>query len=82
MAQTQHTQFSGTIPALYDRHLGPVIFEPYARDMASRVPTHEGVRVLETAAGTAIDEDRHFNSQCEALVHLLVLDRLAGVGFG
>lgn len=32
---------------------------------------------LEAAAGAAIDEDRHFNSQCEALVHLLVLDRLA-----
>ncbi|HLL23724.1 MAG TPA: DUF5682 family protein, partial [Kofleriaceae bacterium] len=35
------------------------------------------VRKLEAAAGAAIDEDRHFNSQCEALVHLLVLDRLA-----
>lgn len=32
---------------------------------------------LEAAAGAAIDEDRHFNSQCEALLHLLVLDRLA-----
>jgi hypothetical protein len=32
---------------------------------------------LESAAGAAIDEDRHFNSQCEALLHLLVLDRLA-----
>jgi hypothetical protein len=35
------------------------------------------MRRLEAAAGAAIDEDRHFNSQCEALVHLLVLDRLA-----
>jgi hypothetical protein len=35
------------------------------------------VQKLEAAAGLAIDEDRHFNSQCEALVHLLVLDRLA-----
>jgi hypothetical protein len=35
------------------------------------------VRRLEAAAGAAIDEDRHFASQCEALVHLLVLDRLA-----
>jgi hypothetical protein len=32
---------------------------------------------LAVAAGTAIDEDRHFASQCEALTHLLVLDRLA-----
>jgi hypothetical protein len=35
------------------------------------------VQRLATAAGAAIDEDRHFNSQCEALVHLIVLDRLA-----
>jgi hypothetical protein len=35
------------------------------------------VQRLEAAAGAAIDEDRRFASQCEALVHLLVLDRLA-----
>ncbi|HSN25139.1 MAG TPA: DUF5682 family protein [Kofleriaceae bacterium] len=34
------------------------------------------VQRLETAAGAAIDEDRHFASQCDALVHLLVLLRL------
>jgi hypothetical protein len=33
---------------------------------------------LEAAAGHAIDEDKQFASLCEALVHLLVLDRLAG----
>lgn len=33
---------------------------------------------LEAAAGHAIDDDKHFGSLCEALVHLLVLDRLAG----
>ncbi len=54
MAPTQHVQFSGAIPAFYDQHLGPVIFEPYARDLAARVPTHDGVAVLETAAGTGI----------------------------
>ncbi len=35
------------------------------------------VQRLEAAAGAAIDDDRRFASQCEALVHLLVLDRLA-----
>ena len=55
MAQTQqHTSFTGGIPAAYDRHLGPVIFEPYARDLARRVPIHENVRILETACGTGI----------------------------
>lgn len=55
MSQTQqHTSFTGGIPAAYDRHLGPVIFEPYARDLARRVPNHEGVRILEAACGTGI----------------------------
>ena len=35
------------------------------------------VQRLATAARAAIDDDRHFGSQCEALVHLIVLDRLA-----
>lgn len=54
MSQSQHASFSGSIPALYDRHLGPVIFEPYARDLATRLPVHDDVRVLELAAGTGI----------------------------
>ncbi len=32
---------------------------------------------LEAAAAAAVDEDRLFSSQCQALGHLLVLDRLA-----
>lgn len=45
------TRFVGPIPELYDRHLGPVLFEPYARDLAARLP-HGTRRVLEIAAGT------------------------------
>lgn len=45
--------FAGAIPALYDRYLGPLIFEPYARDLAGRLAGVEG-RVLETACGTGI----------------------------
>ena len=46
--------FSGSIPELYDRHLGPVLFEPYAADLAARLsqlPVHD---LLETAAGTGV----------------------------
>jgi SAM-dependent methyltransferase len=46
--------FAGSIPALYDRYLGPLIFEPYAADLAERVAEAAPVRVLETAAGTGI----------------------------
>jgi len=46
--------FAGSIPALYDRHLGPMLFEPYALDMAERVARLAPKRVLEIAAGTGI----------------------------
>jgi ubiquinone/menaquinone biosynthesis C-methylase UbiE len=48
---SETTRFAGSIPALYDRHLGPVLFEPYARDIAARLPA-DVKRVLEIAAGT------------------------------
>ena len=53
MAQTDRV-FSGSIPALYERYLGPLIFAPYASDLAARVAGARPRRVLETAAGTGI----------------------------
>jgi SAM-dependent methyltransferase len=41
----------GAIPELYDRYMGPMLFEPYAQDLASRFAGFEGA-LLETAAGT------------------------------
>lgn len=46
--------FTGSIPAIYDRYLGPLIFEPYAADLAERLRGLEAGRVLETACGTGI----------------------------
>jgi SAM-dependent methyltransferase len=46
--------FTGSIPELYDRHLGPVIFTPYAQDLAARLRCKPGARVLEIACGTGI----------------------------
>jgi ubiquinone/menaquinone biosynthesis C-methylase UbiE len=48
------TVFSGSIPSLYDEYLGPLIFEPYADDIARRISALDPKRVLETAAGTGI----------------------------
>jgi ubiquinone/menaquinone biosynthesis C-methylase UbiE len=48
------TVFSGSIPNLYDRYLGPLIFEPYAQDLAHRLSALNAGRVLETACGTGI----------------------------
>lgn len=44
--------FAGSIPELYDTLLVPMIFEPYAVDMAARAARYEPKRVLEVAAGT------------------------------
>jgi len=46
--------FSGSIPAIYDRCLGPWLFEGYAKEVASRARALEPRTILETAAGTGI----------------------------
>jgi SAM-dependent methyltransferase len=48
------TGFAGTIPKLYDTHLVPLIFEPYAADLAKRLAGRRVNRVLEIAAGTGV----------------------------
>jgi len=53
MAQTDKA-FTGSIPTLYDRYLGPLLFEPYAVDMAERAARLGPKRILEIAAGTGI----------------------------
>lgn len=50
MPQTDQA-FVGEIPEIYDRLLGPTLFEPYARELAARFKGFDG-ELLETAAGT------------------------------
>jgi ubiquinone/menaquinone biosynthesis C-methylase UbiE len=46
--------FKHAAPSLYDRYMGPLLFEPYARHVADRVALLHPGRILETAAGTGI----------------------------
>src|SRR6266542_2971552 len=46
--------FMGSIPKLYESYLVPMIFEPYAADLASRISGRPLSRVLEIAAGTGV----------------------------
>jgi len=48
------TNFGGSIPELYERLLVPLIFEPYAIDLAQRAVALQPSRVLEIAAGTGV----------------------------
>ena len=52
MAETD--VFKHSTPLLYDRYMGPLLFEPYARYVAERVALLRPSRILETAAGTGI----------------------------
>ena len=46
--------FTGSIPELYERFLVPLIFQPYADDLAARVTEVRPEAVLEVAAGTGV----------------------------
>ena len=50
---TDHA-FAGSIPAIYDGNLGPLLFEPYADDLVVRLAALSPATILETAAGTGI----------------------------
>jgi ubiquinone/menaquinone biosynthesis C-methylase UbiE len=51
---TSDNAFAGSIPAIYDRHLGPLLFQPYAEELARRGAQWQPRRILETAAGTGL----------------------------
>ncbi|MBF9196628.1 class I SAM-dependent methyltransferase [Microvirga terrestris] len=46
--------FKGSIPTIYEQYLGPLLFQPFARDLAGRLADITQGRILETAAGTGI----------------------------
>lgn len=54
MSQPTDHVFAGSIPETYDRYLVPLIFEPYAQDLAARVEAERPRQVLELAAGTGV----------------------------
>lgn len=51
---TTDTKFVGSIPEIYDRYFVPLIFEPYAADIARRLTALGPQSILETAAGTGV----------------------------
>jgi SAM-dependent methyltransferase len=46
--------FTGSIAELYETYLVPLLFEPYAADLAARLASRPLGRVLEVAAGTGV----------------------------
>ncbi|HET9250869.1 MAG TPA: class I SAM-dependent methyltransferase [Candidatus Eisenbacteria bacterium] len=69
----KHAVFDGTIPQYYDTHLGPMFFEPYARDLAGRPEVKAGGSVLEVACGTG-RVTRLLRERLPAGVHITATD--------
>ena len=65
--------FGGPIPNLYERYLVPLIFEPYAADLANRLASRSLARVLEIAAGTGV-VTRHLASALPESVSIVATD--------
>ena len=53
MAETDKV-FAGSVPANYDAHVVPLIFQPYAEDLARRISAIAPRSLLETAAGSGV----------------------------
>ena len=54
MTTNTDVSFTGAVPAIYQRYLVPLLFEPYAKDLAARVAARSPSRILEIAAGTGV----------------------------
>jgi ubiquinone/menaquinone biosynthesis C-methylase UbiE len=65
--------FGGSIAKFYNEYIGPLIFEPYAEDLARRLATRRLARVLEIAAGTGV-VTRHLASLLPDEVSIIATD--------
>ena len=65
---------TGSLPTLYEAYLVPMIFEPYAVDLARRIAARSVSRVLEIAAGTGV-VTRHLATVLPASVAIVATDR-------
>lgn len=73
MVEATDKVFAGSIPEIYDRFMVPLIFEPYAVDLAERVAALAPNDVLETAAGTGV-LTRALTERLPAATHIVATD--------
>src|SRR4051794_14861952 len=74
----KNAQFAGSIPAAYDRYLGPMFFQPYAEDIAARLNVGPNSSVLELACGTGI-VTRVLRDRLPATARLIATDLNEGM---
>ena len=52
--QDMKLRFAGNVPSNYERYMVPLLFRPYAEELARRATALQPRRILETAAGTGV----------------------------
>ena len=67
------TRFSGGVPKAYETYIVPLLFEPYAADLADRAAALNPGSVLEIAAGTGV-VTRAMASRLPATVPIVATD--------
>jgi SAM-dependent methyltransferase len=86
LSQTTDASFAGSLPAFYQQYLVPLIFEPYAADLARRLARRPLRRVLEIAAGTGVVTRRLASTLPESVaivatdLNQAMLDQAAATG--
>jgi SAM-dependent methyltransferase len=69
--------YSGSVPEAYERHLVPMLFRDYARDLATRVGSAAPRRILELAAGTGAVTRELVRGDAEVVASDLSADMVA-----
>ena len=72
-ARHRDTEFAGSIPEVYQKYLVPLIFEPYAIDLAARIAKLSVTNLIELAAGTGV-VTRRLALELPASVNLTATD--------
>jgi SAM-dependent methyltransferase len=86
MTHAADASFTGSVPAFYQQYLVPLIFEPYAADLAERLARRPLRRVLEIAAGTGVVTRRLASALPESVaivatdLNQTMLDQAAAIG--
>ena len=77
---SEAVRFTGSVPERYDRYMVSWLFDPYAADLARRLPDRPGLRVLETAAGMGA-VTRHLRAALPEGATVVATDLNAIVGY-
>ena len=73
MAPLRDTDFTGSLPEVYETYLVPVFFDPYAKKLAERLQSRLLNNVLEIAAGTGA-VTRYLDEMLSPSVHMVATD--------